>query len=692
MYQDMGPVFTVGGPGRRYTVLAGPEANRRFPQWEDTHLHSGPVYRPYLDDLGSENIVIAMDGDSHRTVRKWLRPGFSREAISAHLPRMTELAKQTARNWDPDARINVTNEMQKLVSEMSGLALAGCPVGDHFADAKRFAHTFLGAGVGSFPGIMRWLPGYRRARGRFMNFLRGVIAQHDGPSPGRPPDLIDLLSKSDLPTGQPPSEMDILANAHMPYTNSLVYVGATCGFMIYELLKHPEILKEVQQEADALFGSDALTMSQLRGARWLKAALKETQRLHPISLSLPRFVHRSFEFEGFEIEKGTMTLTATAVTQFLPEFFPEPERFDVTRYWAPRFEHRQPGAIVPYGLGPHVCMSAGIVNVLAIVAVGSLLSQVELALDSDDYELGLSVAPFPAPEKGFSLRVKSLRMTQTTSSESGATLFSQLDDTLAEIDAKALEDAVAQAETRAFPAGSTIIRQGEVADALYILGSGQVEVLKQRNGGEPQLMATLRAGDYFGEIGLLQEVSRTATVRAVSDVETIVLDRDSFVSLVAEIDLTSAEIAAVMHRRLTSNALALALPRLTEKQVSQFSPRGKLSRYDPGETIIRQGDPAELFYIVVRGSVDVVTKHPDGREIHLNQLGEGDYFGEIGLLKGRPRNATVKADAQAGTEVMALGRDDFLEAMAGSESSSEQVALQMAERLTQLIMAGEAPE
>lgn len=87
----------------------------------------------------------------------------------------------------------------------------------------------------------------------------------------------------------------------------------------------------------------------------------------------------------------------------------------------------------------------------------------------------------------------------------------------------------AEAETAA--AGSDVVRQGDPAGALYVVESGELDVLV-RKGREESLVNHLRGGDYFGEIGLLQQVPRTATVRAVTDVTLYRLDGDEFLAAV----------------------------------------------------------------------------------------------------------------------------------------------------------------
>jgi NADH dehydrogenase len=78
--------------------------------------------------------------------------------------------------------------------------------------------------------------------------------------------------------------------------------------------------------------------------------------------------------------------------------------------------------------------------------------------------------------------------------------------------------------------------------------------------------------------------------------------------------------------------------------------------YDAGQAIIQQGDLADAFYVIVRGSVQV-ERDEDGEERVLARLGQGDSFGELGLLQHRRRAATVRALEPV--DVLVLGRSDF---------------------------------
>src|SRR5712692_6709385 len=112
--------------------------------------------------------------------------------------------------------------------------------------------------------------------------------------------------------------------------------------------------------------------------------------------------------------------------------------------------------------------------------------------------------------------------------------------------------ATAQSENVKFNAGQIIFRQGDPSDKFYIITKGQVDVLRmdKRTGQEMQV-ARLAEGQYFGEIGLLGRTERTATIKAVAEVECLALNREVFKSLMASSAEAYKDVDVVLRRRLT---------------------------------------------------------------------------------------------------------------------------------------------
>jgi putative ABC transport system ATP-binding protein len=104
----------------------------------------------------------------------------------------------------------------------------------------------------------------------------------------------------------------------------------------------------------------------------------------------------------------------------------------------------------------------------------------------------------------------------------------------------------------------------------------------------------------------------------------------------------------------------------TPRQLTDVAEKMSKRHYAAGETIVRKGDPGEEFFLVFDGEVEVIRAD---REVA--RLGPGDFFGEVALISGEPRNATVVARSAVDTYV--LGKTDFEAALATSQSFRDQL-------------------
>lgn len=99
------------------------------------------------------------------------------------------------------------------------------------------------------------------------------------------------------------------------------------------------------------------------------------------------------------------------------------------------------------------------------------------------------------------------------------------------------------------------------------------------------------------------------------------------------------------------------LARLPDDDVSLLASRGRVRRYNAGNTIFHEGDPGDALYVVVDGRVRITRLSGSGSEATLAIVGKGDCFGEFALLDSRPRSAT--ATAQVPTRTFVVSREDF---------------------------------
>ncbi|HET9794947.1 MAG TPA: cyclic nucleotide-binding domain-containing protein [Thermoanaerobaculia bacterium] len=128
---------------------------------------------------------------------------------------------------------------------------------------------------------------------------------------------------------------------------------------------------------------------------------------------------------------------------------------------------------------------------------------------------------------------------------------------LAGIPPAQLAGALEKMTARRFPAGTTVLREGEPGDSLYLITEGRVEVETRDDAGERVVLGALGPGDFFGEISLLTSRPRTATVTAVSGLETLELTRAALVSLRAAYPDLERALAEAQRTRAERTAEAL---------------------------------------------------------------------------------------------------------------------------------------
>jgi thioredoxin reductase (NADPH) len=100
-----------------------------------------------------------------------------------------------------------------------------------------------------------------------------------------------------------------------------------------------------------------------------------------------------------------------------------------------------------------------------------------------------------------------------------------------------------------FAPGAVVIREGDVSDRFFVIAKGEAVVVQRDAKGVERALGTLRAGDYFGEVGILSGQTRNATIRAKTSLEVLALDQDAFRNLVASSQATGDEIARVAKTR-----------------------------------------------------------------------------------------------------------------------------------------------
>jgi CRP-like cAMP-binding protein len=206
--------------------------------------------------------------------------------------------------------------------------------------------------------------------------------------------------------------------------------------------------------------------------------------------------------------------------------------------------------------------------------------------------------------------------------------------------------------------GEFVIREGEPGVAFYLVATGQVRVFATQAGKQIE-RGRLHEGSLFGEMALLTQQPRTASVQVVDEADILELSRESLAVLTAEVPSIGVVLDKFARERLLKNLLA------TSPLFRPFNHQQQLDlirRFDgheiaAGTVIIREGDAGQGLFVVLSGEVEVSKRQAGGGDLALARLRAGDVFGEMSLLSNQATIATVTAARDS--TILFLARDYF---------------------------------
>lgn len=190
------------------------------------------------------------------------------------------------------------------------------------------------------------------------------------------------------------------------------------------------------------------------------------------------------------------------------------------------------------------------------------------------------------------------------------------------------------------PAGATIVQEGEPGESMFILLSGAVKV---QRGSPPVALARLGPGSLFGELSLVTDAPRSATVTAIEPSELFELRREVVDALASAQPDFAVQIARFARQRILQNLL-----RSAELLTGLDEPEALLSMFETrfcaaDELLIREGQLGEGLYLLAQGQLRVSRLDKAGARAELALLEPGAAVGEISLLGDTPATADVRA-------------------------------------------------
>jgi len=390
VHDQCGEIGEVNLAGNRIVLLYGAEAQEAFFRAPDEQLDQAAAY-PFMKPIFGPGVVFDATPEQRKQAMRnqSLRDKFMRghaETIAAEVERMTA-------GWGASGELDVLDFFSELTIYTSTSALIGKPfrdeLGPEYVDI--FKDLERGTDALAYVNPHLPLPAFRRrdrARRQLVAKLEAVFERRarDGGEYG---DLFQVLHGLRDAQGRPRYSEEQITGMFI----SMMFAGhhtssVVASWTLLDLLMHPDVLADVQAELDSLYADGReVSYQALREIPMLECCLKETLRLHPPLILLMRKVMYDFHYKGWTIPAGRIAGVSTAVSNRMPEHFPDPDRYDPGRYAPGREEDRQAFAWIPFGAGRHRCVGAAFA-MMQLKAIFSILLRrytFELAQPPEQY-------------------------------------------------------------------------------------------------------------------------------------------------------------------------------------------------------------------------------------------------------------------------------------------------------------------
>ncbi|KAL5102990.1 cGMP-dependent protein kinase isozyme 2 form cD4/T1/T3A/T3B [Taenia crassiceps] len=207
-----------------------------------------------------------------------------------------------------------------------------------------------------------------------------------------------------------------------------------------------------------------------------------------------------------------------------------------------------------------------------------------------------------------------------------------------------------------FATGNTIIREGELGSVVYVMEEGVIEVSRE---GNP--LRIISHPTVFGELAILYNCMRTATVKAVNPCSLWAIDRKSFQAIMMQTGILKHQ------RHLDFLRSVPIFAQLASETLAKFVDLLEEVHYEPGEYVIRQGAKGDTFYIIASESSLTSTspkEKEEEKETFIRLMGRGEWFGEKALKNEDVRTANIIAAYPNGVDCLVLDRESY-ELLAG---------------------------
>ncbi|MCX2754714.1 cytochrome P450 [Gordonia sp. 4N] len=377
--EECGDVGMFQLADREVVLVSGSAASEEFFRAPEEDLDQAAAY-PFMTPVFGEGVVF--DTSPEERSKAIHNSALKGAHMKQHVVTIPNEVERIIAEWGDEGEIDLLD----FFAELTLYTSSSCLIGRKFRERLNghIAHLFHDLEKGTDPiayvDYNADIESFRKrdeARAELVEFIQGVMDERiANPTEDKEDrDLMDVLV-----------QVGFDANTITGMFISMMFAGhhttsGTAAWTLIELLRNPDYMQRVYEELDEIYGETPpgerpeYTFAHTRQMPQLENALKEALRLHPPLIILMRVVQNDFHVEDFEVKAGQSIAVSPAISNRLPEDFPEADTFDPDRYDKPRQEDLvNRWTWIPFGAGRHRCVGAQFA-IMQLKAIFSVLFQ-----------------------------------------------------------------------------------------------------------------------------------------------------------------------------------------------------------------------------------------------------------------------------------------------------------------------------
>lgn len=388
--REHGPLVRIPLGPRTLTLISHPEDMRRVLHEDHDHYPRGRTIDPIRPML--RNSLPTSDGQAWRRKRRIMQPAFNRSRLNHLVGAMAGVTARYVGAFVQGQRLNASDLMMRLTRDVIVATMFSDELGadtsaldQALADLEHYISRYMFVPF----QVPLWLPtpdnfAFRRAMATLDRLVIGLATSRRA-SESKRGDLLDaLLAARDSETGEamPDQEIrdelvSIFFAGHETTANALTWAT-------HLISTHPEVFRRVREEADRVLGDRVPTADDILKLEYTAAVLRETMRLYPPGWITGRIADRDDVLRGHSIHKGDMLGICPLVTHRLPEFWPDPDRFDPERFVTDSSGGNRDFTYLPFGTGPHMCIGTHFAMMEAALVLTTIVRRGQLVVEQPE--------------------------------------------------------------------------------------------------------------------------------------------------------------------------------------------------------------------------------------------------------------------------------------------------------------------